>query len=305
MSEFAIEAHGLTRCFAGRAVVRELDLLVPRHSVFALLGRNGSGKTTTIRMLLGLLDPSRGVARVLGQDCTRIDPLLRARIGYLTEGHHLPAWMRVRECVRFQSRFFARWNAALAARVIEHFALDPQARIDCLSRGERAGLCLALTLAPEPELLILDDPAIGLDPVARRALLQAVVFVTRRAECTVLLSSHLLADVERVADHVAILDRGALRVSAPVDVLIERVTRWVVASQTAPEVPGLVHAQQVDGEWHLLVDGADAGLEAKLGTAVRVARAPVGLEEIVLGYLGERQSAAFFLEHAGAEACER
>src|SRR5208337_3192526 len=164
-----IETRGLTRYFGAKAAVYELSLAVPRGSVFAFLGRNGSGKTTTIRMLLGLVEPTRGGGTVLGSDLRALEPGTRARIGYLTEDHQLYGWMSVRQCNQFQSQFYSRWSQKIFESVIGHFNLKAQARVKDLSRGERAGLCLALTLAPEPELLVLDDPALGLDPVARRS----------------------------------------------------------------------------------------------------------------------------------------
>src|SRR5664280_2082721 len=151
-----IRTQGLTRYFGGKPAVYDLNLEVPRGCVFAFLGRNGSGKTTTIRMLLGLLQPTRGEGTILGYDIRALPPEARARIGYLTEEHQLYCWMSVRACGDFQSRFYPAWNEKIFRGIIGHFGLRPAALVKSLSRGERAGLCLALTLAPEPELLILD-----------------------------------------------------------------------------------------------------------------------------------------------------
>src|SRR5437899_7696187 len=203
-----IHTRGLTRYFGSKPAVYELDLDVPAGSVFAFLGRNGSGKTTTIRMMLGLLQPTRGHGSILGYDIRALPPDARARIGYLTEEHQLYRWMSVRECGEFQSRFFPRWSEKIFRGVIGHFSLKSEARVKELSRGERAGLCLALTLAPDPELLILDDPTLGLDPVARRSLVASMIYLTRRADRTIFFSSHQLADLDRVADYIAVLDTG-------------------------------------------------------------------------------------------------
>ena len=159
-----IRTQGLTRYFGANPAVYELNLEVPRGGVFALLGRNGSGKTTTIRMLLGLLEPTRGGGTILGYDIRALPPEARARIGYLTEEHQLYGWMSVRESGEFQSRFYPTWNEKIFRGVVGHFGLRPTALVKSLSRGERAGLCLALTLAPEPELLILDGPGPGARP---------------------------------------------------------------------------------------------------------------------------------------------
>ena len=179
--EPVIRTKGLTRYFGSRRAVYELNLEVPQGCVFAFLGRNGSGKTTTIRMLLGLLQPTRGEGTILGHDIRAIPPAAKARIGYLTEEHQIYGWMDVRQSAAFQSQFYAKWKEKVFQGVIDHFGLKPNARVKDLSRGERAGLCLALTLAPDPDLLILDDPALGLDPVARRSLIESMIYLTRRS----------------------------------------------------------------------------------------------------------------------------
>src|SRR5512136_2639057 len=241
-----IRTRGLTRYFGARPAVYELNLEVPRGGVFALLGRNGSGKTTTIRMLLGLLEPTRGGGNILGHDIRALPPEARARIGYLTEEHQLYGWMSVRDCGDFQAHFYPAWNEKIFRGIIGHFGLRPTAQVKYLSRGERAGLCLALTLAPEPELLILDDPAMGLDPVARRSLIESMVYLTRRADRTIFFSSHQLPDVERVADHIAVLDHGSLRACCPLDAFRNSVRqvrlRFTGTPPPLPKIPGLLQA---------------------------------------------------------------
>src|SRR5258705_8554658 len=139
-----IKAQGLTRYFGSKAAVYDLNLEVPRGRVFAFLGRNGSGKTTTIRMLLGLLRPTRGGGTILGYNIRSLPPEARARIGYLTEEHQLYGWMSVQQAGEFQSRFYPRWNDKVFRGITGHFGLKAEARVKDLSRGERAGLCLAL-----------------------------------------------------------------------------------------------------------------------------------------------------------------
>src|SRR5204863_6272106 len=142
--------------------------------------------------------------------------------------------MRVKHAEAYQSRFYAKWNRELFHSVLKFFRVDSSTRACQLSRGERAGLCLAMVLAPEPDLLILDDPAIGLDPVARRSLLETMVFATRKADRTIIFSSHLLADIERMADHVAILDYSVLRAECSLDTFRSCVQQFVL---TFPDTP--------------------------------------------------------------------
>lgn len=301
MSDFVIETHGLTKFYGARQVVAPLDIAVPRGSIFGFLGRNGAGKSTTIRMLMGLVSPTRGSATVLGEDCQNLSPEARARIGYLAEGHQVYGWMTVQECGAWQARFYPRWNDAIFQGVVEHFRLKPNTLAKNLSRGERTGLCLALTLAPEPELLILDDPALGLDPVARRSLLQSMLYVTRRADRTILFSSHLLSDVERVADRIAILHGGVLRASCTLETFRERVRQVALHFSgpvpNLPEIPGLLHRFRTEDEVVLTLANYTGEMQRQLETlgADRITPVPLGLEDAFIDYLGERGEKTLFL----------
>ena len=295
-----IQTRGLTRYYGKKCVVNQLNLEIPRGGVFGLLGRNGSGKTTTIRMLLGLVEPTRGGATILGQDCRKLTPETRARIGYLAEGHHVYGWMSVAECGRFQSAFYPKWNADLFFAIVKHFRLDERAIAGGLSRGQRAGLCLALTLAPEPELLVLDDPALGLDPVARRSLLESMIYVTRGEGRTILFSSHMLSDVERVADRIAVMDRGSLKAVCTVDEFRGRVRQFVMrfpgTPPPLPDLPGLLYSFRSDREVTASFANAN-GIEEDLRKITPdVEEVPLGLEDAFVAYVGERGEKSFFLE---------
>ena len=303
MSDTVIETHGLTRYYGRRCVVDSLDLSVPRGCIFGFLGRNGAGKSTTIRMLLGLVAPTRGMAAVLGHDSADLPPEVRARIGYLAEGHHVYGWMTVRECGRFQSAFYPKWNDKISGSVLSHFGLKPDARAGDLSRGERAGLCLALTLAPQPELLILDDPALGLDPVARRGLLQSMIYLTRNADQTVFFSSHLLSDVERVADRIAVLDGSLLRADCALETFRSQVRQFVLTFSgtpplALPPLPGLLQTFRAGREVTLTLASYDDGTERQLAAlgAERVEAVPLGLEDAFVSYLSDRGEKSYFLE---------
>ena len=295
-----IEIDHLTKYYGKREIVRDLSLIVPGGSIYGFMGRNGMGKTTTIRILLGFEDPTRGATRVFGEDSRALRPATRARIGYLPEGHHVYGWMTVRECGRFQASFFPAWNQDIFETVVTHFRLTPAMKAGHLSRGQRAGLCLALTLAPEPQLLVLDDPALGLDPVARRSLLQSMLHVTRQPERTILFSSHLLSDVERVADRIAVLDGGVLRADCTVERFRERLRHYVLkfrgAPPATPDIPGLLESFRTDHELSLTIANADAQTEAQLSALQPESLEPVEmtLEDAFISYVGEHGEKTFF-----------
>ncbi|MDB6131482.1 MAG: ytrB [Verrucomicrobiales bacterium] len=296
-----ISLRGLTRYFGKKAAVYELNLDVPKGGVFAFLGRNGSGKTTTIRMTLGLLHPTRGGGMLLGCDIQKLTPEIRARVGYLTEEHQLFRWMSVKQISEFQKGYFPRWNEKIFRGVIGHFGLKPEAKIKDLSRGERAGLALAITLAPDPELLILDDPALGLDPVARRSLVESMIYLTRREDRTIFFSSHDLGDVERVADHVAILDRSELRVCCSLDTFRSQVQqvrlRFSGAPPKLPTIPGMLQAFRTETELRVVCvrygEAAETALRSMNPIAMEML--PMSLEDSFVSYLGDHGEKSFIL----------
>jgi ABC-2 type transport system ATP-binding protein len=305
-AEPVIVACGLTRYFGGKRAVDGVSFRVPRGSVFAFIGRNGAGKTTTIRMILGLLEPTRGSSAILGHDSARLPPEVRARIGYMAEGHPVYGWMRIGQYGRFQSGFYPRWNQDLFAAVIDHFSIDPRTRAGHLSHGQRAGLHMAMTLAIEPEVLMLDDPATGLDPAARRSLLEAMVFFTRNRERTIFFSTHLLDDVERVADWVVVLDYSVLRACCSVETFRERVRRLVVRfpaepPRALPAIPGLLETTRDENVLSLLVVNANAQTQKLLRSlgALAVDEQPVGLEDGLIAYVGRHGQKSHLLKHLG------
>ncbi|MGC1479526.1 MAG: ABC transporter ATP-binding protein [Chthoniobacterales bacterium] len=295
-----IEIDRLTKYFGQREIVRDLSLSVEPGTIYGFLGRNGMGKTTTIRVLLGFEEPTRGSTRVLGEDSRHLRPETRARIGYLPEGHHVYGWMTVAECGKFQSSFYKSWNPDIFEAVISHFRLSPKTKAGHLSRGQRAGLCLALTLAPEPELLILDDPALGLDPVARRSLLQSMLYVTRGPNRTILFSSHLLSDVERVADRIAILDGTALRADCTIEHFRSRLRHVVLRFRSlpppTPDIPGLLESFRTDTELVLTLANPPEDLDARLAALDPESIEPVAmtLEDAFISYVGEHGEKTFF-----------
>lgn len=235
----AIVTRSLTKYYGGRAVVQSLDLRVPQGCVYGFLGRNGAGKSTTIKMLTGMVHADSGQAFLLGEEVSQLSPGTRARIAYLAEGHPLYRWMSVDEMARFARAFYPAWNDTLLEQILDHFRLPRRGKIRRLSNGQRAQLSLALAVAPDPELLILDDPTLGLDTVVRREFLESLIQVIQRAGRTILFSSHILGDVERVADRIGILVDGVLRVDCPTDTFKDSLRRIVLEfNRVVPDFPG-------------------------------------------------------------------
>ncbi|NJK92489.1 MAG: ABC transporter ATP-binding protein [Blastochloris sp.] len=307
MNEPVIETRELTKFYGDIPVVNMLNIQIPRGMIYGFLGRNGAGKTTTIRMLMGLVEPTRGEAKILGQDRGEWTPELRARVGYLAEGHHVYGWMTVRECGLFQAAFYQHWNADIFHAVIKHFGLNEKAKAGGLSRGQRAGLCLALTLAPEPELLVLDDPALGLDPVARRSLLESMIYVTRKQDRSILFSSHLLSDVERVADRIGVMDRGVLRADCTMEEFRRHIHHFVLEFAGVPPAPPqdfegcLLASFRTEEEMSLtLVNPTERDRETMARLKPRVCEErDLDLEEAFIRYVGDRGEKSFLLHEMG------
>lgn len=293
MSDPVIRTQRLTKRYGRQTAVDAVDLEVPEGKVFALMGRNGAGKTSLIRMLLGLAPITSGAATVLGRDAAREPLEIRRRVGYVPETHHMYRWMTVEEIVRFTASFYPTWNAALCAGLVRAFGLDPSQRIRDLSRGMVAKVALTLALAHEPRLIVLDEPTDGLDAVVRKEFLESVVRVAADEGRTVFMSSHLLQDIERVADRVALMDGSRLRFVEDADALKARV-REIKATfpgdaPPKPDLPGVVSFRREPREWLMVVEnfGPDTmpALCARWPEARLDAR-PMTLEEVFVALVG-------------------
>jgi ABC-2 type transport system ATP-binding protein len=254
----AIVAERLTKHYGRHCVVNQLNLAIPAGTVYGFLGRNGAGKSTTIRMLLGMTHPTYGRAALLGHDVGRLPAEVRGRIAYLAEGYPLYGWMTVADAARFTRKFHAgQWNQALLDQVLDHFRLPRRQKIRRLSQGQRAQVALGLAIAPDPDLLILDDPTLGLDTVARREFLVSLIQLIQREGRTIFFSSHILSDVERVADRIGILVDGELRVDCPTECFKQSVRKVMLEfAGPPPKFPGcegLVNAWEVEGRLDLVI----------------------------------------------------
>jgi ABC-2 type transport system ATP-binding protein len=190
--------------------VSRLSMRVPRGAVYGFLGPNGSGKTTTIRLLLGLLKPHGGSITVLGEEMPKNYPSVLSRTGYVPERPHLYPSLTIQEAMELHRAFYPTWDQKWADELIAEFYLEPDRKLSVLSKGESGKVMMLLALAQKPELLVLDEPTDGLDPVARRDILGAVLNYVTDVQATVLISSHLVHELERICDWVGLMDQGSL-----------------------------------------------------------------------------------------------
>ena len=291
--DFIIDIAGLKKSFGRKAVLSGVDLRVPRASVFGFLGLNGSGKSTTIRILLGLLRRDGGQCVVAGLDPAD-DPIgVRQRVGYMAENQTMYGWMRVREIIAWCGRFHASWDERLADELRQQMGLDAAAKVGDLSKGQTSKLALLLALAQRPEMVILDDPALGLDPLARRDFLRDVIGQLQAREVTVFFSSHMLYEIEPICDYVAILHDGRIVASEPVEALQARVKRVELRPREnarPADVPGLLDVQREGERWSLVVGDYAAAREPLGRISVNgVATTDLNLDEIFEAYVAGRK----------------
>jgi ABC-2 type transport system ATP-binding protein len=286
-----VDVRRLTRRFGATTALDDVSLAIPRGGVFGLIGANGAGKTTLIKHLLGMLKAEVGSVQVFGLDPVSNPVGVLGRIGYLSEDRDLPDWMRVSELMRYTQAFFPDWDPAYAEELREAFDLDSNAQIKNLSRGQRARTGLLAALAHRPQLLVLDEPSSGLDPVVRRDILGAIIRTIAEEGRTVLFSSHLLDEVERVADRVAIIHQGRILLTAPMDEIKETHRRVTLRfGQPIDQPPALVGALSYSGdgaEWTYLCSGESQQLRRAaeaLGATV-VADAALSLDEIFVSHV--------------------
>jgi len=213
--------------------IKDLDLHVPAGSIYGFLGPNGSGKTTTIRLVLGLLRPLGGRITVLGSPMPEHHAKVLARVGYVPEQPHLDVTLTVRELIDFQAAFYSRWDRGRAEELVERFELDGARLFGRLSKGQKAKLMILLALAQCGDLLVLDEPTDGLDPVVRRDILSALVTYVSERGATIFISSHLVHELERVCDWVAVMDDGRLITESPMEKLKHGTKRLVVSGAPA------------------------------------------------------------------------
>jgi len=291
-SEAVVAVNGLSRRFGAKTVLDEVSLYVPRGGVFGLVGENGAGKTTLIKHMLGLLRAESGSVRVFGRDPVA-DPVgVLSGIGYLSEQPELPGWMRVEELLRYTQAFYPNWDRGYAEELRVQFGLDPNQRIKTLSKGQRAKAGLLAAQAYRPKLLLLDEPSSGLDPMVRRDILEAVIRTVADEGRTVFFSSHLLEEIERVSDQIAMLHHGRIIFCGSLDEIKAQHRRFTLhfanAQPKAPAIAGALSVTGIGKEWTVMCNGGRAALPAiaaGIGAQIVAEQIP-SLNEIFVAHAG-------------------
>src|SRR5262249_42709648 len=299
MSE-VIEARGLTKVFQDRTVaVKDLDLQVRRGEIYGLIGRNGSGKTTALRLLLGLLKADSGEARVLGWDLCAAPGGIRRRVGYVCQGQNLPERASLEQLSWCLARYNERWDSGYACEMAGRWGLPWRRPLGWLSSGRQRQAAILVALAGRPEVLILDEPAAGLDPAARRELLAQIVDVLGEGDgWTVLLGTHLVGDLGSTAHHIGILYSGRMALSLPLETLLQQFKRVqvVFATDEPPAdfaMPGQLSQTRSGPVFKAVVrwpNGCELdALRASVDARIQVF--PIGLEEIFIEFFGNGPTA--------------
>jgi ABC-2 type transport system ATP-binding protein len=279
----ALETEGLGKRYGSKWALRECAIEIPSGSVTALVGPNGAGKTTLLQLAVGLVRPSAGSVRVLGRSPRADASDVLPRVGFVAQDHPLHRGFTVAETLKLGRKLNPSWDATVARERVERLRLPLRQKIAKLSGGQQAQVALTLALAKRPELLLLDEPVASLDPLARREFLQSVMEAVAETGMTVLLSSHIVADLQRVCDHLVILSHGHTQLVGPIEEILSS-HRVLTGPRADPETVARLH--QVIRESHterqsnLLVNANGHVYDADWQLH------EVDLEEIVLGYLG-------------------
>ncbi len=301
MLEPVIEIRNVFKRYREKEVLSDLTFTVTRGQTFAFLGRNGAGKTTTIQMLLGLNKPDAGSIKVLGTD-PAIDPLqVRRTVGYLAEDQTMFGWMTVDQLIRFIAPFYSTWDHVLAATYVKQFELPLRTKVRHLSKGQNVRLGLLLALTHRPEVVILDDPALGLDPIMRRDFNRDLVTHLQAEGRTVLYSSHLLYEVEPVADMLAILHEGTIVRQGTPEELRTQIQRLVMTTENVARVGTrlkILDGRVVSGEVILTVDDAEEAIAMLRSDGINHHAVRLNLDEIFEAFVAGCRNIRFDLPEA-------
>ncbi|MCP4453381.1 MAG: ABC transporter ATP-binding protein [Planctomycetes bacterium] len=239
MAQAAIQIQDLKFSYGRKQVLKGVNLEVPQGAIFGFLGRNGAGKTTTIKALLGLQKPMSGSCTINGLDSFSDSLNVRTQIGYMAEDQQMYGWMTVAQLIKWVGGFYRNWDNEFTAELLAVLRLDKTAKVKSLSKGQNSSLALLLALGHHPDLVILDDPTLGLDPIARKDFLRHVIDLLQSRGVTVFFSSHLLYEIEPVADHIAILDGGVVCKIGKTDELRDTVRKFVFTPKPSTDLAKL------------------------------------------------------------------
>lgn len=284
--QHVFEAQGLAKHFDKVAALDSVDLVIRPRSIVGLLGRNGSGKTTLLHLLMGLYLPTEGSVRTLGTEAARLDHDELIRIGFVPQEIRLLDWMTVRQHLEYVATFYPAWDRQRQARLLEELELAPETRVGALSTGNLQKLAIILAVCHHPELLVLDEPISDLDPIVRSRLLQFLLELLQDDEATILVSSHVLRDVEKVVDWIVCLEEGRIVTDAALDELKEVYSEWLVVSRNGelphrfPE-PFVLHQEVSGREARLTVRKAASEMAKFCQThRVEISSRPLNLERM-------------------------
>lgn len=285
-----VEARELIKSYGSRPALRGLSLTVSAGQVVALLGPNGSGKTTTLRSIAGLIRPERGELRVFGIDPWHMPREARLRVGYLPETPFPFPSMTLKEAARFTARFYPTWEEGLVRELVSILEVPTDVPCGSLSYGEQCKFSLLLVLAPKPDLVLLDDPGQGLDVISRRQIIDSIHPLLEQNGCSVLFSSHIFSDVERIADEIAFLDSGKVVLQRPVDELKERSHRLVFRGEI-PVFPGIeLRRREARGEIQVTVcDLPSSDLDSLRSAEAFLEARPLPLEDLFVEIVKSRE----------------
>jgi ABC-type multidrug transport system ATPase subunit len=288
MSTSAIEFQDIQKSFGLAFSLGPFTLSVPRGSIYALIGPNGAGKSTALNMLMGMGQPGLGNIRILDRDIREDEVEIKRRTAYVSPDMDYRAWGTVGRAVDFVRGFYPDWNAAYCEELQFLFGVHRDSRVDTLSFGARMKLALILALSREAELLVLDEPTLGLDAIARRQLFTELLKFMTHDGRTILISSHQLTDLERFADHAAIMNQGRLLTSGRMDKLVERYRQFDarVVSEVGLGVPGVSVIDRQGDRVRLLVDSELASADGlELPQIEVLAQVPLTLEDLFLALI--------------------
>lgn len=295
MPKYCIQTNQLSKRFGDKLALDNFTLTIGRGGIHAVVGSNGAGKSTLFRLLLGTSTPSAGSARVFGEDSKNLSPNVRAKLGYVNEEHTLPNWMTVIQATNFQRHYYPRWNQKMYNTLIGYFDVNPRQKISSLSRGERAGVNLAIAFAQNPELLILDEPTLGLDIVSKQTFLEAVMF-TETNDTTIVYCSHQMEEIERVADRLIIMEKGTLQSHSSPEQFVARVSYWIAdlngQAFKTDRLPGFLNSKVIDGQHHIWVvdQNEDFGQILKNNGASSIQQSRIGLGRSINAFLSRNHN---------------